>query len=94
MSERRNFILASSRAEAIAWCRENTIKPYAKSTIILTTALACRGHEFREDDTAYNLGWSRELADEWQNVIASYQKAHPWEGANDPWDSDDWESWL
>ena len=90
MSTGRTFILATSRADAIAWCRKNGVKPYATNTIILTNAHACRGHEFREDDTAYNLGWSTELADEWQVVAAAWRDANPLE---DPWDSDDWEVW-
>lgn len=77
-AEGRTFILATSRAGAIAWCRRNGWKPYAKSTIILTTALACRGHEFREGDRAINLGWSRELADEWEHVTQVWRAAHPW----------------
>jgi hypothetical protein len=52
----RTFVLAANRDDAIAWCRKNRVKPYAKSTIILTTALACRGHEYREGDYAVNLG--------------------------------------
>jgi hypothetical protein len=90
MSEGRSFILATSRPDAIAWCRRVGIKPYAKSTIILTTALACRGHEYREGDKAYNLGWSQELAEAWQPVVAAWKWGNPWPGSDDPWDSDDW----
>lgn len=69
----RTFVLASSRDDAIAWCRKNGIKPYAKNTIIITTPLACRGHEYRDGDYAVNTGGcSAAVGDEWQNVIAAW----------------------
>lgn len=70
----RTFVLATSRDDAIAWCRENGVKPYARNTIILATALACRGHEFREGDDAVNLGCSNKVAEEWQHVIAEWSE--------------------
>lgn len=85
MSEQgRTFILAMNRDDAIAWCRENDVKPYAKSTIILTTALACRGHEYRDGDGVVNLGWRHEMIDAWQNVTWAWRDAHPWAEAVEP----------
>lgn len=63
--EGRIFILAENRDDAIAWCRQNSVKPYAESTVIITTPLACRGHERHDNDRVVELNPSKAVLDEW-----------------------------
>jgi len=46
----RTFIIGGTHREALGWCRENGVAPYARTTIIATHGDAIRGHAIRPED--------------------------------------------
>lgn len=42
----RTFLFACDKPTAVAWCKENGVKPYARTTLILTNRNPQNAHGF------------------------------------------------
>lgn len=70
MSVRRSktLVLAATRADAIKWCRQNNVGPYARDTYIATTEANLRGFELHDGDRVVVVSLSWPLIQAWSVV--------------------------
>lgn len=47
----KTFIVARTKAEGFAWCRDNGIQPYSRNTHIIYNELSTRGLTIGPEDT-------------------------------------------
>lgn len=65
----KTYILAPSVRAAHEWCIAHDVQRYAKSTVIISTPDATRGHAVRPGDRVINIGASAATADAWRWCI-------------------------